>query len=474
MPQYLPIFRAARLAGVSRGTLQQRIHDGDLPTFEGMVAMDDLLRLYPQSATDHDTEYQRVTKIKENAFSRRITERTLPSPEVMLQRLNDIGSQLAKARMQLRYQGDLLHETLQRLQANDDSRTIVRWLQQALLESQGDARQQELITHDTVLRAMEAHIKLSPTGHEFWQTGNDTLLEAGLRTGLSLNYGCSNGNCGLCKARLIEGEVKKVRPHDYSFSEAEKGMGYLLMCCNAAVTDVELETLEAHDSNDIPRQTLSAKVKALEPKSAGIYLLHLQTPRSQRLRFLAGQGVILQLPTGESETHAIASCPCDDRNLVFHIQHRATSAFTTKLASRIHKGDGIDVSGPVGDFLLDDDSPRQQVFIAFGTGFAPLNSLIEHAIALDTFPALHLYWQADSKEALYAHNVGRAWADALENFHYHPMVNENATAHLLQAIKDIQQCDFYLSGNPVALKQAEYELLNSGVQREFIKIHTEY
>jgi CDP-4-dehydro-6-deoxyglucose reductase len=473
MSQYLPIFRAARLAGVSRGTLQRHIQDGELPTFEGKVAMDDLLRLYPQTAFDRDTEYQRVENIKAQAFSRRIRERILPNPEVMLERLNDIGHRLAKARLQLRRQDELLHETIQQLQAGKDSRGIARWLKDALLNTDTDTRQQDLITHDTVLRAMEAHIKLRPTGHEFWQTGNDTLLEAGLRTGLALNYGCSNGNCGLCKARLIQGEVKKVRPHDYTFSEAEKGMGYILMCSNAAVTDVELETLEARDSHDIPKQTLSAKVKSLESKSPNVFMLHLQTPRSQRLRFLAGQGVTLRLPNGERETHAIASCPCDDRNLIFHIPHRATSAFTTALAA-IQKGDNIDITGPQGDFLLDEDSSRQQVFMVFGAGFAPLNSLIEHAIALDTFPALHLYWQADNKEAIYAHNLGRAWDDALENFHYHPMVKKDAVEHFLNHRKDIRHYEFYLSGNPVALKQAEYRLREAGVEEDRIKISEEY
>jgi CDP-4-dehydro-6-deoxyglucose reductase len=473
MSQYLPIFRAARLAGVSRGTLQRHIQDGDLPTFEGKVAMEDLLRLYPQTTFDRDTEYQRVEDIKAHAFSRRVRERILPNPEVMLQRLNAIGDQLATARLHMRRQDELLHEVLQQLQTGKQAQEIAHWLKTALLETHTDDQQKELITHDTVLRAMEAHIKLSPTGHEFWQTGNDTLLEAGLRTGLALNYGCSNGNCGLCKARLIKGEVKKVRAHDYTFSEAEKGMGYLLMCSNTAVTDVELEALEARDSQDIPKQTLSAKVKKLESTRPSMFMLHLQTPRSQRLRFLAGQGVTLQLPSGEAETHAIASCPCDDRNLIFHIPHLATSAFTTALA-RIQKGDNIEVSGPLGDFLLDEDSPRQPVFMAFGNGFAPLNSIIEHAIALDTYPALHLYWQADKQEALYANNLGRAWKDALENFHYHPMVQENAVEHFLQHQDNLQDYDFYLSGNAVALKQAEYRLRQAGAGEAQIKINAGY
>ncbi|MCZ6797039.1 MAG: 2Fe-2S iron-sulfur cluster-binding protein, partial [Gammaproteobacteria bacterium] len=93
-----------------------------------------------------------------------------------------------------------------------------------------------------------------PSGHEFFIEGADTILEAGLRGGLALNYGCSNGICGLCKARVISGEVKKMRQHDYVFTEAEKSLGYIWSCCTSAVTDVTIEAEEAEGVYDIPEQ----------------------------------------------------------------------------------------------------------------------------------------------------------------------------------------------------------------------------
>ena len=80
---------------------------------------------------------------------------------------------------------------------------------------------------------MAAHIRVFPSEHEFFLEGNDSILEAALRAGLALNYGCSNGNCGLCKAKILSGQVKKIRPHDYVISAAEKAQGYELLCVNA-------------------------------------------------------------------------------------------------------------------------------------------------------------------------------------------------------------------------------------------------
>lgn len=89
---------------------------------------------------------------------------------------------------------------------------VIHWLENSLASLVADKdNAQQLMAKEVVLRIMAAHIKIKPSNHEFWLEGNDSLLEAGVRSGLALNYGCTSGNCGLCKARVISGEVKKPR-----------------------------------------------------------------------------------------------------------------------------------------------------------------------------------------------------------------------------------------------------------------------
>ena len=470
MSQLLTVFRAARLAGVSRSTIQKRIQDGDLPTFEGMVAADDLLQLYPNTVLEHNPEIERLENIKAKAFSRRVREKLMPSPEVMFERLNRLGQELSDTRHRLVHYQDLLDEVQRRLQKGEDADSLAHWLKSAIVYTPTETPGQQLMTQDTVLRIMEAHIKIRPKGHEFWQTGNDTLLEAGLRAGLSLNYGCANGNCGLCKARLVQGEIKKVRPHDYMLSDAEKSMNYFLLCSCAAISDVEIEALEADDEKDIPSQQINTKVKLIHKLSGKVTCLHVQTPRSQRLRFLAGQQLTLTLPNGVARKLSIASCPCDDRNLLFHIPHHEADAFSETLETQLRSGDPVELQGPEGDFLLNEDSKRSQVFIAYDSGFAPINSLIEHAMALDTAPSLRLYWYAEHADGLYALNLCRSWADALENFHYRSAVDEDPVSLLLNDVEDLSQCDVYLAGPAVHMKQAEYQLLQAGLPKEQLRM----
>ena len=181
------------------------------------------------------------------------------------------------------------------------------WLQAALTRAPDETEHHLLAAKESYMRVMVAHVLVTPSQREFFVEGSDTLLDAALRAGLALNYGCSNGNCGLCKARIVSGQAKKVRNHDYVLSEAEKSAGVVLMCSNTAVNDLVIEAQEAGSAREIPLQQIAARVKATERLADDIMLLHLQTPRTRRLRFLAGQYVTLQAGEAPPVDYPVAS-----------------------------------------------------------------------------------------------------------------------------------------------------------------------
>jgi CDP-4-dehydro-6-deoxyglucose reductase len=313
-----------------------------------------------------------------------------------------------------------------------------------------------------MLRVMSAHVVVRPSRHEFFVDGADTILDAALRSGLALNYGCSNGNCGLCKARIVSGQVQKVRHHDYVLSEAEKQQGYTLLCSHTAVGDLVVEALESAEAGDIPTQQIVARVKAMQALGDDLMLLHLQTPRTNRLRFLAGQN--LTLTAGEASAQLpIASCPCDDRNLHFHVVRNAGGSFARRVFGPLKAGDAVTLFGPWGDFVLRPESPRSILFLACDTGFAPIKSLIEHAMALEASAWLHLYWLATRPAGHYLDNLCRSWADALDNFTYAPIAAEHDDARdLIRRIgadhADLNAFDIYLAGPEAFVRSATMAL----------------
>jgi len=472
MPRLLTLSRAARLVGVRRGALQSKIRSGELAAFEGMVAAEDLLRAYPQARLEDNSALERLEAIKDSAFARRMRERLLPSSEALVARLSELSVERAQVQAQLEHYRAIVEQLQAKLR--EPAATpggLLAWLQQRL-ESVAHGGQ-PLLAQESFLRIMTAHVQVKPSGREYFVDGSDSLLEAALRSGLSLDYGCSIGNCGKCKARIVSGQVHRTRHSDYVLTAAEKNAGVVLMCCNTALTDLVMEAREAHGAADMPLQTIDAKVKSVTPLGDDVRLLHLQTPRSNRLRFLAGQSAALSLADGVSASLPVASCPCDDRNLQFHIRRRAGDAFAERVFGGLKGADSVRVEGPRGEFVLNEESHRALVFIAGESGFAPIKSLIEHAMALDVAESLHLVWVASDSNGHYLDNLCRSWSDALDDFRYTSLAAKGALADdeavLRQVLQDhprLVECDVYIAGPAPWAGAAEFQLLERGLPRE--------
>lgn len=477
MSQWLTLSRAAHLLGISRMALQKRIREGELSSFDGMVTVDDVQRTWPELDLEESGSFEKTRAIREDAFARRLRERVLPTQEALAQRLFAQGQELAELQRTLTRYHKLFEslrgrlDTLPAPAADDLARLLDEGLAQALSVP---APGEDMAALDAMLRVMSAHVTVRPSGHEFFVEGAETLLKAALRAGLTPNYGCGNGNCGLCKARVVSGEAASVAPSDYCLSEAEKAQNHVLMCvCTAQSSELVLEVLEAGAPEDLPEQRIVAKVRRIDALNADVMRLHLQTPRSNRLRFLAGQRVTLgvRASVGDgSDIHGefpVASCPCDDRNLIFHVsrtdRRTASADFSACLFDdRIKVADDVSVWGPWGGFVLEQGSARPLVFIAIDEGFAPINSLIEHAIAVDAAESIALYWASSQPGGQYLPNQCRAWAAALDEFSYLPLAVDDLPA-ALGANAALAASDVYLAGAARQVETLAAALLAAGV-----------
>ena len=474
MSHLLPLSRVAKLVGQPRRTLQEMIRNGTLATFDGMVELDELLRTFPEVKWDDDAEFRRVTEIKDKAFAKRVLERALPDKEVLAERLTALGNDYAAARSLLLHYGNVMTWLDEKIEELDEGasvethhalHTVRAFLLRNLAEVPPDAALAQVeMAQERILKLMSAHVTIQPSGHEFFVEGNDTLLEAALRNGVSLNYGCSNGNCGDCKARVVSGEVKKVHAHDYVLKEAEKDAGMILMCSYAPVNDVVIEAGVA-GARDIPVQQLTAKVKSVEVFNPHMAALHILAPRSQRLRYLGGQSVDVSI-NGVRGRYAIASCPCEDRHIEIHVPRRPGDAFAEAVFQQINLNDTVNLEGPYGEFVLDEDSPRPVIFLAFGAGFAPIKSLIQHAMSLELAESMDLHWLAD-EAGHYQDNLCRAWTDALDNFNYVPHAQSDTPDGVLAAIMmdypDLHRFDVYAAGTAAQLEQARVQCVRQGL-----------
>ncbi len=495
MSDLLSLNRAARLVGVSRADLQKKIQLGEMFSFDGRVTIGALLLCYPDAQLEDTAEFKRITQIKERAFGKRVFERALPDAEVLASRITELSKTLAQSQTQLKQFNTLLERLWDKFgevegQCHGETRTqmesLKSWIKQEVDAAMQPGFSNPLVIKDGILSVMTAQVTLLPSQQDFLVEGQDSLLEAAMRAGISLNYGCSGGNCGLCKGKVVAGKVKKTRHHDFTLSEAEQEQGIVLMCSNTAVSDITLEATVTGGVQDIPFQQIAATVKAEAMLTDEVMLLHLQTPRSQRLRFLAGQNVLLRVGQSFTAELPVASCPCDDRNLLFHVRRQTGNLFSDYVFEHLKAGEVVEVEGPQGEFILHEKSERPLYFFAFDGGFAPIKSLVEHAMSLEV-ETLHLHWIASSREQLYLPNVGRAWGDALDDFHYSEFTTgfdlrvmnakrEALLQHHLQELTNsdpaMTRGDVYLAGPEAAINVAEKFFLSQGMpkSRVFVEV----
>lgn len=333
-----------------------------------------------------------------------------------------------------------------------------------------------------MVRVKSWNVQLVPGNQHFRVEGEETVLEAALRAGVSISYGCSNGNCGDCRARILAGEVRKVRPHDYVFSEGEKMANHALMCSVTPVSDLVLQMDVADSPDQIPHQQIGTTVRGMERPHPQLLIVRLQTPRTRRLRFLAGQQVRLTAIDGAPPaTHPLANCPCDDRNLMIHLDARADDAFTAHCFGHMRNGDTVQVEGPLGDFVLPDETPRPLLFIAANTGFAPIRSILEHVLAQESPERIDLVWMADETIGHYQDNLCRSWQDAMDNLRYHALPAAanmdggsagDALKDVVSGLDDVASRHCFIAGCAPFAMAAREAVHRAGILADRIRMYT--
>ncbi len=325
---------------------------------------------------------------------------------------------------------------------------------------------------------MSFQITVQPSGRTFAAESDETLLDAALRQGLTLPYGCKDGACGACKGKVLEGRVDHGKSQPHSLTEAEKSASLALYCCAKAESDLVIECKQISSAGEIPVKTLPSRIEKLEKLAPDVIEMHLRLPASERLQFLAGQYIDILLKDGKKRSFSLANAPHDDAFLQLHIRHVPGGLFTEQVFNTMKVRDILRFNGPHGTFYLREDSPKPMILLAGGTGFAPIKAIVEHAIAEQCARPMFIYWGAKARVDLYQNALPEQWAATHANIRYIPVLSEPAAADgwsgrtglVHQAIQadfpDLSGYQVYACGSPVMIDVAKKDFLAQGLPEE--------
>lgn len=290
-----------------------------------------------------------------------------------------------------------------------------------------------IIPHpDTPENTMTFRITLQPGGQSFTADADTSLLQAALDGELMVPYGCRDGACGACKAKATQGEADHGRSPLTTLPAHEREAGMLLMCCAHARSDMTLEVRDVRSAHDIPVRKLPCRVQSLERLADDVMKLVLRLPPSESFSFLPGQYIDFLLAGGERRSFSIANIPGPDNQIELHIRLIPGGKFTTQVFDTMKARDILRIEGPLGSFHLK-EAPEPGVeppivFLAGGTGFAPIKAIIEDIIARGVQRQIHFFWGARDRAGLYQHELASDWAARVPGFHYIPVLSDNAPA----------------------------------------------
>jgi len=305
---------------------------------------------------------------------------------------------------------------------------------------------------------------IQPSGHDFPIETNETILEAALKHGYVLPYSCRDGVCGACKGKVLQGHVDFGKYQSETLTDAEKAVGMALFCCAKPLSDLVIECREVSAVKDIPVKTLPCRVDKMEKPAPDVMVLSLKLPANERLQFLAGQYIDVLLKDQKPRSFSLANAPHDDGLLELHIRNIVGGVFTEHVFNEMKERDLLRFKGPLGTFFLREDSDKPIIFVASGTGFAPIKAIIEHALYTGIKRTMHFYWGGRKLADLYMLDKARQWES--RGIRFTPVLSDalpedawrGRSGFVHQAVlddyPDLSGYEVYVCGAPVVVEAA--------------------
>lgn len=239
-------------------------------------------------------------------------------------------------------------------------------------------------------------------GKSFDVDAGSSILNAAIGQGIFLEYSCRTGRCGVCKTIVLSGETVPMQP-EASLTPADVAAGRVLTCCRSAQTDVSLDLVDLGRLVGKQPRTVPARIAAIEVLSPTIMRVMLRFPPNATVEFLPGQYLDV-IARGVRRSYSIANAPRDDRMIELDIRRFEGGVLSAYWFGDAAVDDLLRVELPLGTFFLRDDPVATIVFLATGTGIAPIRAMLDE-IATDSAVArgarLLVYWGNRQPEDFY-------------------------------------------------------------------------
>ncbi|MEJ1966233.1 MAG: 2Fe-2S iron-sulfur cluster-binding protein [Gammaproteobacteria bacterium] len=275
------------------------------------------------------------------------------------------------------------------------------------------------------MTAREYTVCISPHGRTLRVSADRPVLEAALAAGLNLPHSCRSGHCASCRARLVSGEIHYPNGRTAGLTAQEAEAGYILLCQARPRSDLRIEARIIANASEAEIKTLPCRIARMNLLAPDVMQVFLRLPAVEPLQYQAGQYLDVLLEGGRRRSFSIASPPHDSEQIELHVRRVPGGGFTGAVFETLRAGGLLRIEGPIGQFIYR-ESPAPALLIAGGTGFAPIKSILRHALEGGSKREFHFYWGARRAVDLYEEAVVLDWVRQFPQLKFTAVLSEPA------------------------------------------------
>jgi CDP-4-dehydro-6-deoxyglucose reductase len=308
-------------------------------------------------------------------------------------------------------------------------------------------------------------------GRSFSSAAGQSILDAAAGSGIALPYSCRTGRCSTCKCKVRSGASTAL--HDeLGLTAEEKAEGWILSCVRSAEDDLTLDVEDLGNVKLPEAKTLPCRIHTLEPLAPDVMHVKLRLPPTADFTALPGQYIDVIGPGGIRRSYSLAAADLSGKILELHIRAVDNGAMSAYWFGQAKVNDLLRLRGPLGTFFLRPPAGQDLVFLATGTGIAPVKAMLEE---LATLPAtaqprsVSVYWGGRTAADLYLDSAALAGARA-----YVPVLSRadedwsGARGHVQQVLlaggARLAGAIVYACGSPAMIRDAKIQLVQAGLE----------
>lgn len=306
-------------------------------------------------------------------------------------------------------------------------------------------------------------------GKQFSAESSQSLLEAAEKAGVILPYSCRTGRCSSCKVKVQTGQ-SHAEQTELGLSDPDRTDGWVLSCVRCADSDMLIEFEDLGDVVIPAAKTLPCRIKSLEKLAPDVVRVMLRTPPTSPLQWLAGQYIDVIGPEGVRRSYSLANSSLLDNELELHIRQVSDGVLSRYWFEKAQVNDLLRLHGPLGTSFLRDVTGKDVIFLATGTGLAPIKAMLEELAANGRIAwarSVHVFWGGRQAQDLY-------WSlKTPESVSYVPVLSrpdtdwQGATGYVqdacLRHIQNFSHAQVYACGSVNMITSAKAALCAAGL-----------